>query len=94
MKIAKIYKPSKSAMQSGVGNSDKWLLEYAPENTRFIEPIMHWNANSDMREMQVRLFFDSQKDAEEYAISNRINYIIIQPETKSVIIKQYINNFK
>ena len=28
MKKAKIYKPNKSAMQSGLGKTDKWILEF------------------------------------------------------------------
>ena len=28
MKKAKIYKPTKTAMQSGLGKNDKWIIEY------------------------------------------------------------------
>ena len=33
MKKAKIYIPTKNSMQSGLGKSDKWLIEFETENT-------------------------------------------------------------
>jgi len=43
MKKAKIYKPSKSAMQSGNKNSDKWFLEFFTNDTG-INPLMGWES--------------------------------------------------
>ena len=46
MKKAKIYKPSKTAMQSGKRNSKKWLLEFETLNTG-INPLMGWESSTD-----------------------------------------------
>jgi hypothetical protein len=51
---ARIYKPAKTAMQSGTGNTKEWVLDYEPEQPRQIEPLMRWTASGDMRQ-QVRL---------------------------------------
>ena len=39
MKKAKIYKPAKTAMQSGKGNSKKWILEFETKNNS-TNPLM------------------------------------------------------
>ena len=46
MKKAKIYIPTKTSMQSGLGKSDKWLIEFEIENTG-INPLMGWETNSN-----------------------------------------------
>ena len=43
MKKAKIYKPNKSATQSGLGKIDKWVLEFkTKEPTK--NPLMGWES--------------------------------------------------
>ena len=32
--VARIYKPAKTAMQSGEGRTKEWVLEFAPASTR------------------------------------------------------------
>ena len=46
MKKAKIYKPSKTAMQSGKGNTKMWLLEFETLNNS-INPLMGWESSED-----------------------------------------------
>ena len=57
---ARIYKPSKTAMQSGLGNSKDWVLDYEPEAPRTVEPLMGWTSSGDMRQ-QLRLRFRQQR---------------------------------
>ena len=46
MKKAKIYIPNKNPMQSGLGKTNKWILEYETKNpTR--NPLMGWESSSD-----------------------------------------------
>ena len=45
MKKAKIYIPTKNSMQSGLGKSDKWLIEFETEDTG-INPLMGWDISS------------------------------------------------
>ncbi len=51
---ARIYKPSKTAMQSGQAATKDWLLEFEPEEPRTIEPLMGWTSSGDMKQ-QVKL---------------------------------------
>ncbi|WP_369015654.1 NADH dehydrogenase ubiquinone Fe-S protein 4, partial [Escherichia coli] len=34
--VARIYKPSRNAMQSGVGKTRFWVFEYEPEHARMV----------------------------------------------------------
>ena len=43
MKKAKIYIPTKTAMQSGRGNKKNWLLEFETKDTK-INPLMGWES--------------------------------------------------
>ncbi len=72
---ARIYQPSKSAMTSGQGNSKTWLLEFAPEEQKRIDPLMGWTGSGDMRG-QVRLSFASKEAAVDYAQRNGIAYTV------------------
>jgi hypothetical protein len=47
--LARIYKPAKTAMQSGKARTKEWVLDYEPEVPRKIEPLMGWTASGDMR---------------------------------------------
>ena len=55
--VARIYKPAKTAMQSGFGNTKGWKLDFEPEAPRRVEPLMGWTSSSDMRQ-QLRLQFE------------------------------------
>ena len=46
MKKAKIYIPNKSAMQSGLGKLDKWILEFET-NDPTKNPLMGWESSND-----------------------------------------------
>ena len=57
---ARIYKPSKTAMQSGKARTRRWVLDYEPESAREVEPLMGWTSSGDMNS-QVKLSFDTKK---------------------------------
>ncbi|MDF3046928.1 MAG: NADH-ubiquinone oxidoreductase family protein [Candidatus Midichloriaceae bacterium] len=77
MSRAKIYKPCRSAMQSGKGKTKSWLLEYISSD-RYIEPIMGWIGSSDMYAQEIKLYFDSKEEAVSYAERNNIEYDLIE----------------
>ena len=90
---ARIYKPSRNAMQSGNGNTDEWVLSFEPETARSIEPLMGWTSTADTRS-QVTLRFDTREEAISYAEKNGIPYVLSEPkETKRPVIS-YSDNFK
>ncbi len=91
MKKAKIYKPSKTAMQSGRGKLKNWILEFETKDPS-INPLMGWETSSDTLE-EVTLKFPSKEKAIEYAKKNNISYKIIEPNKKEFVIKSYADNF-
>ena len=91
MKKAKIYKPSKSAMQSGNKNSDKWIIEFITENPG-INPLMGWESSTDTLS-EVKLEFDNKNLAIEYATKNNINFELIEPKIRKINKKSYADNF-
>ncbi len=91
MKKAKIFKPTKTAMQSGKRNSKNWLLEFDTKNTG-INPLMGWESSKDTMS-EVKLEFSTKEKAINYARKNNINYYIVEPEKRKIIKKSYADNF-
>ena len=91
MKKAKIYKPSKTAMQSGKRNSKKWLLEFETLNTG-INPLMGWESSIDTMS-EVKLEFSSKEEAIRYVKKNNIDFYVVEPEESQIIKKSYSDNF-
>ena len=91
MKKAKIYKPSKTAMQSGVNNSKNWIIEFITSKPG-VNPLMGWESSTDTLG-QVILQFPSKEKAIEYAKSNDISYTVIEPKKIKFVIKSYADNF-
>lgn len=90
---ARIYRPARNAMQSGTAKTERWLLEYEPEQPRQIEPLMGWTSSADMRS-QVKLWFDTEDEAVAYATRNGIAYRVEQPHMPKRRGMAYSDNFK
>ncbi|WP_420561808.1 ETC complex I subunit [Tepidicaulis sp.] len=90
---ARIYRPAKTAMQSGMAKTRKWVLDYEPEEARSIDPLMGYTSSGDMRS-QVRLSFDSREEAVAYAEKHNIPYDIYAPKPRRPKLKAYADNFK
>ena len=57
MKKAKIYIPNKNPMQSGIGKTDKWILEFETKDPTN-NPLMGWESSSDtVYRVKIRIFF-------------------------------------
>ena len=91
MKKAKIYIPSKTAMQSGRGKLKKWVLEFETKDPS-INPLMGWETSSDTME-EVILKFSTKEQAVEYAENNNISYTLVEPKKREFVIKSYADNF-
>ena len=91
MKKAKIYIPNKSAMQSGLGKSNKWILEFETKNPTE-NPLMGWESSSDTLS-GLRLEFSSKELAIDYAKKKKIIYEIIEPKKRKITKKSYADNF-
>ena len=75
MKKAKIYKPSKTAMQSGLKKFDKWIIEYITKDPG-TNPLMGWESSTDTYG-ELKLEFSSKDLAIEYAKKNKIDFEFI-----------------
>jgi len=91
--VARIFKPAKTAMQSGTAKTKLWVLEYEPEVPREIDPLMGWTSSGDMNS-QIRLKFDSKQAAIDYADNNDIAYRVSEPRERKRKPKAYSDNFK
>ena len=90
---AKIYKPSKTAMQSGRSKFNKWVLKFNNNRNQKKDSLMGWNGGSNTIS-QVELKFDTKEDAINYAIRNDIEYVVLESSERKVITKSYADNFK
>ena len=90
--LARIYRPAKTAMQSGKANARLWRLEFEPASARSIDPLMGWTSSADMNG-QVRLAFDSKEEAIAYAERHGIPFRLHEPQEPPVILKAYADNF-
>ena len=91
MRKAKIYIPNKSPMQSGLGKTDKWILEYETNDPTF-NPLMGWESSNDTLG-ELKLEFSSKENALNYAKKMKIDYEIIEPKKRKIIKKSYADNF-
>jgi hypothetical protein len=90
---ARIFRPTKTAMQSGQAKAKRWCLEHEAEAPRAIDPLMGWTSSSDMKS-QLRLWFDTKDDAIAYCERNGFGYVVIEPKDKAPKKMAYADNFK
>lgn len=90
--FAKIYRPSKTAMQSGRAKTQHWVLEFEPASARRPDPLMGWAGGNDTRR-QVHLKFDSKEEAIAYAQRYGIAFQVRDARETPRKIKPYAGNF-
>ena len=90
---ARIYKPTKNAMQSGKARTKMWQLEYEPETARTVDPLMGWTSSNDMRQ-QLSLEFDTAEEAVAYAEREGIAHVVELPKARVLKPKAYSDNFR
>ena len=91
MNKAKIYKPAKTAMQSGTRNTKNWILEFESMNKE-TNPLTGWISSKDTIS-EVRMKFSTKELAITYAKKNNIKYKVIETKKRSFIKKSYADNF-
>ena len=90
-KKAIIYKPSKTAMQSGTKKFNKWILEFITKKPG-INPLMGWETSTDTY-TELSINFSTKELAIEYAKRNQIDYELIEPKVRKIVKKSYADNF-
>ena len=91
MNKAKIYQPTKTPMQSGLGKTKNWILEFETKNS-YTNALMGWESSADTLS-EVKLEFSTKEQAIFYAKKNNIDYYIIEPQKHKIIKKSYSDNF-
>jgi NADH dehydrogenase len=91
---ARIYKPSKTAMSSGLAKTKSWVLEFIQETTSEIDPLMGWTSSGDTQS-QVTLKFGSEQAAIDYAREHGIDAQIFEPKQRKFNVRSggYGENF-
>jgi hypothetical protein len=91
---ARIYKPARTAMQSGTARTHSWVLDFGPGDGKDIDPLMGWTSSSDTQ-AQVRLTFATRDEAEAYAQAKGIDYTVTEPHSRAQNIRPrgYGENF-
>lgn len=91
---ARIYRPARTAMQSGTAKTHVWVLEFAPAERREVDPLMGWTSSGDMNS-QVRLRFETKEAALDYARDKGIDAVVIEPKARKANIRArgYGENF-
>lgn len=90
--LARIYRPAKSAMQSGKAHTNAWRLEFEPSKAPRPDVLMGWISSADPSG-QVRMHFDTKEAAIAFARAHGIPHQVLdRPEAKPQI-KAYSDNF-
>jgi hypothetical protein len=90
---ARIYRPSKTAMQSGRAKTEKWVLDYGQATPRTADPLMGWTSADDTLN-QISLRFDTLEEAVAYAKKRGLDYIVVEPHAPKFKPKSYADNFR
>ncbi|MDS9468282.1 ETC complex I subunit [Paracoccus sp. MBLB3053] len=90
----RIYKPARNAMQSGTARSKQWILDFPAADAREIDPLMGWTSSDDTQS-QVRLRFETRKQAEDYAREKGLDFVVVEPQARAANVRTrgYGENF-
>ena len=89
----RIYRPAKTAMQSGTANTKHWLMAFEPTAPKIVDPLMGWSGSPDTRG-QVKLRFASRHEAVAVAEKHGLAYSVNEPQNETVKPKSYADNFR
>ncbi|MGY9025136.1 MAG: ETC complex I subunit [Candidatus Pelagibacterales bacterium] len=91
--IVKIYKPAKTAMQSGRAKTRYWQLQFSDNSIQTKDPLIGYHGGSNTRN-QIKLQFETKEDAINFAKSKNYDYEVLEPSARKIIKKSYADNFK
>jgi hypothetical protein len=91
----RIYKPAKSAAQSGRAQTHAWRVEPEIVTPRAPEPLMGWVSAADtMSEMQGRLSFHTVEEAVVFVRKQGWDYALEEPAARRLRPRNYLDNFR
>lgn len=88
----RIFKPTKTAMQSGYVGTKLWCAEFSPLIRPKRDPLTGWTGSLDTHK-QVRLFFETKEQAVAWAKSEKYSFVVENPKLRRVKPKSYAANF-
>jgi hypothetical protein len=88
----RIFKPSKTAMQSGRANTKRWLLEFDPSDRLEADALMGWAGSNDTNR-QLKLWFSSKEDAAAFAERKGLAFRVEEPNQRAIKPRAYADNF-
>ena len=89
----RIYKPAKTAMQSGMAKTHEWLNNFDPNDAQRPDALMGWVGSRDTKR-QLDLRFQTQEEAVAYCKANALDYVVAPPQASTVRPKAYADNFR
>ena len=78
-------------MQSALGKTDKWILEFEVEDPTKT-PLLGWES-SPATFSELRLEFSTKELALNYAKKKKIDFELIEPKKRKIVKKSYADNF-
>ena len=88
----RIYQPAKTAMQSGMAGTQKWVMEFPPDAPRVADPLMGWTSSTDTR-AQVQLTFDTKEEAVAFAEKHGLPYLVEEPHAIEIPAQELCRQF-
>ena len=88
----RIYRPAKTATQSGRAKTNRWVLEHAPRGQRAVDSLMGWTGSDDTTQ-QITLSFATKQRAIAYAKRKGFAYVVDEPQSRPIRPKSYADNF-
>jgi hypothetical protein len=93
MAVARIFRPAKTATQSGRRETRKWRLEFEPASPRTPDPLMGWASAGDTLD-EIRLSFDTLDEAVAFARKHGLDYTVVADHERTPKPKSYADNFR
>jgi hypothetical protein len=91
-----ITRCAKNAMQSGVANTDTWVLRSAQAGSPHADPLMGWSGGRNTT-AQLKLTFASCDEAIAYAQRHGLSYVVQDTTSNDSVLprtgKSYAQNF-
>ncbi len=91
----RVYRPAKSAAQSGRAKTHQWVIEPEIVTSRKPDPIMGWaSAGDTLGELKGRLLFASQEEAMAFLKRKGWEAVVEEPTERRVQPRNYLDNFR
>jgi hypothetical protein len=89
---ARIYRPARTAMQSGKAKTREWVFEYEAKTARVPDPLMGWTSAAETTG-QVRLTFETLDAALAHADRIGVTATVTTPHEPNRVLRSYSDNF-